>query len=34
MKRERWIITVIERPAAVERVLGTLRRRAVAVGKR
>ncbi|MDP2959737.1 MAG: ketol-acid reductoisomerase [Longimicrobiales bacterium] len=31
MKRERWIITVIERPAAVERVLGTLRRRAVAM---
>lgn len=31
MRDERWIILVHERPAAVERVLGTLRRRAVDV---
>lgn len=31
MKSERWIIHVHERPAAVERVLGTLRRRAIHV---
>ena len=31
MRSERWIIHVHERPAAVERVLGTLRRRAIDV---
>lgn len=31
MNSERWIIHVHERPAAVERVLGTLRRRAIHV---
>ena len=31
MRSERWIIHVHERPAAVERVLGTLRRRAIHV---
>lgn len=31
MTRERWIVRVRDRPAAVERVLGTLRRRAVGI---